>query len=81
MYAIRSYYEGVTLFDASLTRGRNNGDPSEKRFNWPVGAAEQPIDLRMVRNIDRSGFVNNFLVDSSRVYAYFTAVNPEEKLP
>ena len=69
--------KGVTVFDASLTRGRNSGDTSGKEFRWPTGQAETLLDLRTVRDIERSGLVNNFLVDPSREFAYFTAVNPE----
>jgi len=72
--------KGVTLFDASLTRGRNLGDSSEKTFEWPTGQAETAIDLRTVRDIERSGYVNNFLVDPNEEFGYFTAVNPEQRL-
>ncbi len=70
----------VTIFDAPLTRGRSNADVSGKEFRWPEGAAETKIDLRRVRNIDKSAFVNNFLVDPEREYGYFTAVNPAKGL-
>jgi hypothetical protein len=72
--------KGVTIFDASLTRGRNSGDTSGKEFRWPTGQAETLLDLRTMRDIQRSGLVNNFLVDPSREFAYFTAVNPELEL-
>ena len=72
--------KGVTLFDASLTQGRSVGDRSEKIFNWPTGQAEISIDLRTVRDIERSGYVNNFLVDPKSELGYFTAVNPEQRL-
>lgn len=72
--------KGVTIFDASLTRGRNSGDTSGKEFRWPTGQAETLLDLRTMRDIERSGLVNNFLVDPSREFAYFTAVNPELEL-
>ena len=72
--------KGVTLFDASLTRGRNLGDRSEARFEWPTGQAETVVNLRTVRNIERSGFVNNFLVDPKGEFGYLTAVNPEQRL-
>ncbi len=72
--------KGVTLFDASLTRGRSLGDISGMEFGWPKGQAETAVDLRTVRDIERSGFVNNFLVDPSREFAYVTAVNPEVSL-
>jgi len=72
--------KGVTLFDASLTKGRKLGDSSGKTFEWPVGQAEAAVDLRTVRNVERSGFVNNFLVDPKREFAYLTAVNPEQRL-
>ena len=72
--------KGVTLFDASLTRGRNIGDSSGKSFEWPTGQAETAIDLRKVRDIERSGYVNNFLVDPKGEFGYFTAVNPEQRL-
>ncbi|MGH9722928.1 MAG: hypothetical protein ACRD8O_22180 [Bryobacteraceae bacterium] len=68
--------KGVTVSDASLTRGRRSGDESGKEFVWPAGAAETAIDLRKVRDIERSGFVNNFLVDPSRELGFFAAVNP-----
>ncbi len=72
--------KGVTLTDASLTRGRSNGDASGPEFRWPEGAAETRIDLRTVRNIERSGFVNNFLVDPAREYGFFAAVHPRLRL-
>jgi len=72
--------KGVTLFDASLTRGRNLGDNPEKGFEWPTGQAETTINLRTVRDVERSGFVNNFLVDPKMEFGYFTAVNPEHRL-
>ena len=72
--------KGVTLFDASLTRGRNLGDNPEKGFEWPAGQAETAVNLRTVRDVERSGFVNNFLVDPKMEFGYFTAVNPEQRL-
>lgn len=72
--------KGVTLFDASLTRGRNIGDSSGKGFEWPTGQAETAINLRTVRDIERSGYVNNFLVNPKGEFGYFTAVNPEQRL-
>ena len=73
--------KGVTLTDASLTRGRVNGDPSGAALAWPAGAEGQTrIDLRRVRNIERSGFVNNFLVDPQRKYGFFAAVNARLRL-
>jgi len=68
--------KGVTVTDASLTRGRVNGDTSGREFAWPVGVAEIAIDLRTVRDIPRSGFVNNFLVDPTREYGFFAAYHP-----
>jgi hypothetical protein len=72
--------KGVTVTDASLTRGRMSGDASRREFVWPSGAAETPINLRTVRNIPRSGFVNNFLVDPAREYGFFAAFHPRLKL-
>jgi hypothetical protein len=72
--------KGLTLFDASLTRGRKIGDASGEEFRWPNGQAETEVDLRTVRDIEKSGFVNNFLVDPSREFGYFTAVNAEQHL-
>jgi hypothetical protein len=72
--------KGVTLFDASLTRGRNLGESTQKGFEWPAGQAETQIDLRTVRDVERSGFVNNFLVDPKSEFGYFTAVNSELRL-
>jgi hypothetical protein len=72
--------KSVTLFDASLTRGRNLGDSSGQGFEWPAGQAETAVNLRTVRDVERSGFVNNFLVDPKTEFAYFTAVNPEQRL-
>jgi len=72
--------KAVTLFDASLTRGRNYDGQSGAEFRWPMGKAEVAVDLRKVRNVKSSGFVNNFLVDPTRQYGYFTAVNPELRL-
>jgi hypothetical protein len=72
---------GVTVMDASLTRGRVNGDKSAKEFTWPAGVAESSIDLRTVRKVDRpSGFVNNFMVDPSRQWGYFTAFHRGHRL-
>lgn len=72
--------KGATLFDAALTRGRSIGDTSGQEFRWPKGRAETDVDLRTVRQIERSGFVNNFLVDPSREFGYVTAVNPDAGL-
>jgi hypothetical protein len=72
--------KAVTLFDASLTRGRAIGDTGRDEFRWPEGQAETRVDLRTVRDVERSGFVNNFLVDPSKEFAYFTAANPEARL-
>lgn len=66
--------KGATRIDASLTRGRNIGDESGQEFAWPTGQAETRIDLRTVRDVERSAFVNNFLVDPRREYGFFTAV-------
>jgi hypothetical protein len=69
---------GQTLFDASLTRGMASGDPARREFRWPRGMEKQPIDLRRMRDLKSSpGFVNDFLVDPSREYAFFAAVNPK----
>ena len=72
--------KGVTLVDASLTRGRVSGDGSGAEFRWPAGMAETPVDLRTVRAVERSGFVNNFLVDAGRRYGFFAAVHPGRQL-
>lgn len=72
--------KGVTVTSASLTRGRASGDTSGAEFSWPSGRAESAIDLRVVRNIPKSAFVNNFLVDPSREYGYFAAVHPKYRL-
>ena len=72
--------KGVTRIDASLTRGRVNGEASGAEFAWPNGRAEAPIDLRTVRNVEKSGFVNNFLVDPGRRYGYFVAAHPGRRL-
>ncbi len=72
--------KGVTLFDASLTRGRNLGDGPERTFQWPTGRAETAINLRTVRDVEKSGYVNNFLVDPQQEFGYFTAINPEQRL-
>jgi len=72
--------KGVTLFDASLTQGRNLGDQSATTFDWPTGQAETAINLRTVRDIERSGYVNNFLVNPKGEFGYFTVVNPEQRL-
>ncbi len=68
--------KGVTRIDASLTRGRVNGEAAGVEFEWPNGRAETAVDLRTVRNVERSGFVNNFLVDPGRRYGYFVAAHP-----
>jgi hypothetical protein len=72
--------KGVTLIDAPLTRGRVNGDASGAEFRWPQGQAETRINLRAVRNIERSGFVNNFLVDPTQEFGFFAAVHPGRRL-
>jgi hypothetical protein len=72
--------KGVTRIDASLTRGRNIGEESGQEFRWPEGQAESKVDLRTVRNIEKSAFVNNFLVDQSRELGYFTAVHPAKRV-
>jgi hypothetical protein len=72
--------KGITVIDASLTRGRNNGDRSGQEFAWPMGMAETKIDLRKVRDIPSSGFVNNFLVDPARQFGFFTAFHPRRGL-
>lgn len=72
--------KGVTLFDAALTRGRRSGDTSGQEFRWPEGQAEASVNLRTLRDVERSGFVNNFLVDPAREFAFFTTVNPEQGL-
>ncbi|MEW5975632.1 MAG: hypothetical protein AB1898_07485 [Acidobacteriota bacterium] len=72
--------KAVTVFDASLTVGRMLGDASGASVQWPEGRAEKVINLRTVRDIPQSGFVNNFLVDPTREFGYFTAVNPKMNL-
>lgn len=73
--------KGVTLTDASLTLGRVIGEPAGAALEWPAGAEGRTrIDLRRVRNVERSGFVNNFLVDPRRQYGFFAAVNPRLRL-
>lgn len=72
---------GVTVLEASLKRGRVNGDASGKEFLWPAGMAEAPVDLRTVRPLkEPSVFVNNFLVDPSREYGFFAAFHPRMHL-
>jgi len=41
---------------------------------------EAPIDLRRVRDIAQSGFVNNFLVDPARQFGFFAAFHPRLKV-
>ena len=72
--------KGVTVMDASLTRGRNNGDAAGREVAWPAGVAETGIDLRKVRDVSSSGFVNNFLVDPAREFGFFAAFHPKRKL-
>ncbi|MEO7652252.1 MAG: hypothetical protein ABIZ80_17445 [Bryobacteraceae bacterium] len=73
--------KGVTIVDASVTRGRFRGDTSGKEFVWPAGEeGGKRIDLRTVRNLPESGFVNNFMVNPSRKLAFFGAFNPKYKL-
>ncbi len=68
---------GATVIDASLTRGRASGDPTHREFRWPQGFEKQTIDLRKIRDVKAAeGFVNDFLVDPSREYGYFAALNP-----
>jgi len=73
--------KAATLIDASLTRGRAIGDESGLEFLWPTGEdSGARIDLRTVRDIPRSGFVNNFLVDPAREYGWFAATHPRLRL-
>ena len=66
--------KGVTLLDASVTRGRALNDRSGKEITWSG-------DLRTVRNVERSaGFVDNFLVDPAREMGWFTALHPGKRL-
>jgi len=70
----------VTEMDASITRGRFNGDTSGRMFQWPHGADSPTgatFDLRKVRDIPESGFVNNFLVDPASEYGFLSAFNPK----
>jgi hypothetical protein len=72
---------GVTVIDASLTRGHAAGDPSGREFRWPQGFEKQAIDLRRMRDLRSApGFVNNFLVDPARTYGFFVALNPRLNL-
>ncbi len=71
---------GVTRMDASVTRGRDSGDESGKEYRWPQGVADgQAIDLRTVRVVDKSGFVNNFLVDRAREFGFVAATHPGKR--
>ena len=72
--------KGVTLIDAPLTRGRVNGDASGAEFRWPEGQGGTRLNLRTVRNIERSGFVNNFLIDPTHEFGFFAAVHPGRRL-
>jgi len=65
--------KGVTVMDASLTRGRISGDTSGREIVWPG-------DLRKVRDVPQSGFVDNFLVDPARQLGFFAAFHPRLKL-
>src|SRR5436190_14093374 len=65
--------KGVTVIDASLTRGRVSGDTSGREIAWPG-------DLRSVRNVPQSGFVDNFLVDPTRELGFFAAFHPRLKV-
>lgn len=70
---------GVTEIEATVTRGRADGKTGE--FQWPSGMAETKIDLRKVRDLPESqGYVNHFLVDPKREYAFFTAFHPKRHL-
>ena len=72
--------KGVTVFDASLTRGRSSDNSTSAELRWPSGQAEVPVDLTRVRTVEQSGFVNNFLVDPSARFGYFAVSNPELRL-
>jgi hypothetical protein len=72
--------KGVTLIDAPLTRGRVNGDASGAEFRWPEGQGDTRLNLRTVRNVERSGFVNNFLIDPAHELGFFAAVHPGRRL-
>jgi hypothetical protein len=74
--------KGVTIFDASLTRGRSSEPKEPGEVAWPTGlAGGQKIDLRTVRDVPRHvDFVQNFLVDPSREYGFFTATHPGKGL-
>jgi hypothetical protein len=70
--------KGVTFFDATLTRGRVNGACEGEELRWPEG--ENGVGLHVVRDVELSRFVDNFLVDPAREFGYFTAVNAESRL-
>jgi len=72
--------KGITVFDSSLTRGRNTEQAGEVAWPNALVRGGEKIDLRTVRNVQRSDFVQNFLVDPSREYAFFTATHPGKGL-
>jgi hypothetical protein len=70
---------GVTLFDASLTRGYSDDSPVE--VTWPEGlAGGAKVDLSRVREPGGPDLVNHYLVDPTREYGFFTALNPKMAL-
>jgi len=67
---------GVTLFDASLTRG----DAYGQEFKWPLGTDENAtVDLRHVRQRGPV-LVNSFLVDPDRDWGFFAAFHPAKQM-
>jgi len=80
---------GVTIFDASATRGMTDPNITKgnrlkpgAEFAWPVvpGADGKPVDLRVFPAGEPSGDFTAQLVDPARDWAYVTAVNPRLRL-
>jgi hypothetical protein len=72
---------GVTTFTASAARGKPLGPRESPQQQWPRGRENgNEIDLSTVRNVKTGGEVNNYLVDPSREFGYFAALNPKFSL-
>jgi len=82
--------KGVTAFDMGAKWGITDPVPFAKRhrlkpalpFTWPVapGADGRPVDLRVYPGGPPSGDFTAQLMDETREYAWFTAINPKLNL-
>jgi hypothetical protein len=82
--------KGVTAFDASATWGQVLPTEFSRRhrlkkgaeFEWPLveGADGKTVDLRVYPNDEYSGDFTAQLMDAKKEWAWFTAVNPKQRL-